>query len=50
MRLVRITYRMCVFASEWAATRARLDTKELERQLGPITVPTPAPKEQPSSN
>jgi len=34
----------------WRATRARLDPKELERQLGPITVPPPAPKEQPSSN
>jgi transposase len=32
------------------ATRARLDSKELERELGPITVPTPAPKAQPSSN
>ncbi len=34
----------------WRATRARLDTNELERHLGPITVPTPPPKEQPSSN
>ncbi len=34
----------------WRATRARLDSKELERQLGTITVPPPAPKEQPSPN
>jgi hypothetical protein len=34
----------------WPATRARLDTKGLERELGPITVPPPAPKQQPSSN
>jgi hypothetical protein len=34
----------------WRATRARLAPKELERELGPITVPPPAPKEQPSSN
>jgi hypothetical protein len=29
----------------WRATRARLDPKELERELGPITVPPPAAKE-----
>lgn len=34
----------------WRATRARLDPKELERELGPITVPPPLPKEQPSPN
>lgn len=34
----------------WRATRARLDPRELERELGPITVPPPAPKEQPSPN
>ena len=34
----------------WRATRARLDPKELERELGLIRVPSPAPKEQPSSN
>jgi Transposase IS66 family/IS66 C-terminal element len=34
----------------WRATRARLDPKEIERELGTITIPPPAPKEQPSSN
>lgn len=34
----------------WRATRARLDPKEIERELGTITVPPPAPKEQPSPN
>jgi len=34
----------------WRATRARLDPKELERELGPISVPPPAPKEQPASH
>jgi hypothetical protein len=34
----------------WRATRARLDARELGRELGPITVPPPASKEQPSSN
>ena len=34
----------------WRATRARLDPRELERELGHITVPPPAAKEQPSSN
>ena len=32
----------------WAATRARLDQRQLERPLGPITVPPPASEEQPS--
>jgi hypothetical protein len=30
----------------WAATRARLDPKQLERPLGPITVPPTASEEQ----
>jgi transposase len=34
----------------WRDTRDRLDPKELERELGPITVPSPAAKEQPASN
>jgi hypothetical protein len=34
----------------WRATRARLSPKELELPLGPITVPPPLPKEQPSSD
>ena len=34
----------------WRATRARLDPKEIERELGTITVPPPIPKEQPSTN
>ncbi len=34
----------------WRATRARLDPKELERELGTITVPPHATKEQPSPN
>jgi hypothetical protein len=37
----------------WRATRARLDPREIERELGPITVPTPLPTsatEQPTSN
>jgi hypothetical protein len=37
----------------WRATRARLDPTEIERELGPITVPAqlpPPPREQPSTN
>jgi hypothetical protein len=37
----------------WRATRARLVPSEIERQLGPITVPPPLPppaREQPSTN
>jgi hypothetical protein len=34
----------------WRGTRARLCAKELALPLGPITVPTPLPKEQPSPN
>lgn len=35
----------------WAATRARLDPVELERELGPLTVPPPlSAEQQPSSN
>ena len=34
----------------WLATRARLSPKELELPLGHITVPAPAPKEQPASD
>jgi transposase len=34
----------------WAATRARLNPKELELPLGHITVPPPAPKQQSASN
>jgi hypothetical protein len=34
----------------WAATRARLDPKELELPLGHITVPPPAPKQQGATN
>ncbi len=37
----------------WRATRARLDPREIERELGPITVPPPLPppaKEQPPTN
>jgi len=30
----------------WAATRARLDPSELTHELGPLTVPPPAPAEQ----
>ncbi len=30
----------------WAATRARLDPAELAHELGPLTVPPPAPAEQ----
>jgi hypothetical protein len=30
----------------WATTRARLDPAELERELGPLTVPSPVPAEQ----
>jgi len=32
----------------WAATRARLDPRQLERPLGPITVPPPASEQQSS--
>ena len=32
----------------WAATRARLDQRQLERPLGPITVPPPVSEQQPS--
>ena len=33
---------------DWHATRGRLDTAELERELGPLTVPSPLPSaEQP---
>jgi hypothetical protein len=32
----------------WAATRARLDQRQRERPLGPITVPPPASEEQSS--
>lgn len=32
----------------WAATRARLDARQLERPLGPITVPAPASEQQSS--
>lgn len=28
---------------DWPITRARLDPAELQRELGPITVPEPAP-------
>lgn len=36
---------------DWLATCARLDAVELERELGPITVPEPAtaPTEQPAA-
>jgi transposase len=37
----------------WRATRARLDPREIERELGPITVPPPLPppaRQQPSTN
>jgi transposase len=37
----------------WRATRARLDPRELERELGPITVPPPPPltaEEKPPTN
>jgi hypothetical protein len=34
----------------WRATRARLDPKEIERELGTLTVPPPASKEEPSPN
>jgi hypothetical protein len=34
----------------WAATRARLDPKQLERTLGPITVPPPPAEEKSSSS
>jgi hypothetical protein len=34
----------------WRDTRARLSPEELALPLGPITAPTPLPKEQPSSN
>ncbi|HEY6037797.1 MAG TPA: IS66 family transposase [Kofleriaceae bacterium] len=36
---------------DWFTTRARLDVAELERELGPITVPEPAtsPTEQPTA-
>lgn len=35
----------------WAATRARLDPVELERELGPLTVPQPlAAEQQPTTN
>jgi hypothetical protein len=34
----------------WRATRARLSPEELKLPLGPITVPPPPSKEQPSSN
>jgi transposase len=34
----------------WSATRARLDSGELARQYGPITVPEAPAKEQPLSN
>lgn len=35
----------------WAATRARLDPVQLERELGPLVVPRPAaPSEQPASS
>lgn len=34
----------------WRDTRARLSAKELALPLGPITVPAPLPKEQPSPN
>jgi transposase len=34
----------------WRATRARLRPKEIERELGPITVPPPPPEEQPAPN
>jgi transposase len=30
----------------WAATRARLDPRELAKELGPLTVPPPLPAEQ----
>jgi transposase len=33
----------------WAATRARLDSRELELPLGPVTVPAPAQQESPSN-
>lgn len=34
----------------WAATRARLDTSELAKEFGPLTVPPPAdPPEQPTT-
>jgi len=32
----------------WAVTRARLDQRQLERPLGPITVPSPATEQQSS--
>jgi transposase len=34
----------------WRATRARLDPREIERELGHITVPPPPSREQPSTN
>lgn len=34
----------------WTTTRATIDPAELDRPLGPITVPPPAPKEQTATN
>jgi hypothetical protein len=34
----------------WANTRARLDPAELALEIGPLTVPPPAPEEQPRSS
>jgi hypothetical protein len=35
----------------WRTTRARLDAAQLERELGPLTVPDPAPSsEQPAAH
>ena len=34
---------------DWLATRARLDAAELERELGPLTIPPPPSSEQPAA-
>ena len=34
----------------WAATRARLDTVELAREIGTLTIPPPLPPEAPATN
>ncbi len=34
---------------DWPATRARLDAAELERELGPLTLPPPPSSQQPAS-